>query len=104
MLRVFWDGIPAEDAGTGTAGSNRIVTDPQTLLAQAQCYVCQGVSLAQALELALLAQIANASGGSVTPNVTSGSGPPAFTPSTPAAIYFDENTGAQYNYYAGAWH
>jgi len=32
-------------------------TDPQSLLESAQCYVCQGVSLFQALKLSLLAQI-----------------------------------------------
>ena len=32
-------------------------TDPQTLLSAAQCYVCQGVSIAQALKLQLLADI-----------------------------------------------
>lgn len=38
------------------------MTDPQTLLDQAKCYMCLGVTLAEALELALLAQIV--SGGS----------------------------------------
>lgn len=33
------------------------MTDPQTLLSSAQCYVCQGVSIGQALKLQLLAQI-----------------------------------------------
>jgi len=37
------------------------MTDPQTLLSQAQCYVCLGISLAEALQLALLAQIAGGS-------------------------------------------
>lgn len=32
-------------------------TDPQTLLTSAKCYVCEGVSIAQALKLQLLAQI-----------------------------------------------
>lgn len=32
-------------------------TDPQTLMSNAQCYVCEGVSTFQALKLALLAQI-----------------------------------------------
>lgn len=32
-------------------------TDPQTLLSSAQCYVCEGVSIAQALKLSLLAKI-----------------------------------------------
>ncbi len=33
------------------------MTDPQTLLSSAQCYVCQGVTIAQAMKLQLLAQI-----------------------------------------------
>lgn len=32
-------------------------TDPQSLLSSAQCYICQGVSTAQALKLSLLAKI-----------------------------------------------
>lgn len=37
-----------------------MTNDPQTLLSNAQCYVCEGVSIEQALELALLASIVNA--------------------------------------------
>ncbi len=44
------------------------MTDPQTLLAQANCYLCLGVSLAEALQLALLDQIA-ANGGSSSSGV-----------------------------------
>ncbi len=80
------------------------MTDPQTLLTQAKCYMCLGVTLAEALQLALLAQISDGTSSGAGGNVTSGIGPPAFTPSTTAAIYFDENNGTQYNYYAGAWH
>lgn len=79
-------------------------TDPNTLLSQAQCYLCLGISLAEALQLALLADIASSGSGSSGGNVTSGIGAPTFTPTTSAAIYFDENTGVQYNYYSGAWH
>lgn len=41
------------------------MTDPQTLLDEAKCYQCLGVTLGEALELALLAQIAGgfATGG-----------------------------------------
>lgn len=42
-------------------------TDAQTLLTQAKCYMCLGVTMAEALQLALLAQIA--SGGSSGTNV-----------------------------------
>lgn len=37
-------------------------TDANTLLAEAKCYLCLGITLAEALQLALLAQIA-AGGG-----------------------------------------
>lgn len=42
------------------------MTDPATLLNQAKCYLCLGVTLAEALELALLAQIASGGGGGCT--------------------------------------
>jgi hypothetical protein len=79
------------------------MTDPQTLLANAKCYICLGVSLYEALQLALLDQIASG-GTSSAGGITSGIGAPTLAPTTSPAIYFDENTGTQYNYYAGAWH
>lgn len=39
-------------------------TDAQTLLTQAKCYLCLGITLAEALQLALLAQIASGGTGS----------------------------------------
>jgi hypothetical protein len=83
------------------------MTDPQTLLAQAKCYTCLGITLAEALQLALLAQIASSGGTVVTGgNVISGHGSPigVLFPTTTVAIYLDEDTGAQYNWYGGAWH
>lgn len=79
------------------------MTDPQTLLDQAKCYMCLGVTLAEALELALLDQISSG-GAAVSTQVTSGHGPPTSTPITNEAIYFDKDTGIQYNWYDGAWH
>ena len=81
------------------------MTDPQTLFDEAQCYICQGVSLAQALELALLARIANGAGGAGN-QILSGNGSPVgvVVPTTTVAIYFDQNDGTQYNFYGGAWH
>lgn len=38
-----------------------MATDPQSLLTQASCYLCYGVSEAQAMKLALLAQISTTS-------------------------------------------
>lgn len=40
--------------------ANNVNTDPQTLLSNAQCYVCEGVTLFQALKLRLLAEISQA--------------------------------------------
>lgn len=40
------------------------MTDPQTLLSQAKCYLCLGITIGEALQLALLAQIAGSSSGS----------------------------------------
>ena len=48
--------------------------------------------------------LAYVSTGSASAQVSYGHGAPAFTPSTTSAIYFDQDTGTQYNYYAGAWH
>ena len=83
------------------------MTDPQTLFTQAKCYLCLGITMAEALQLALLAQIVdNGGGGGGGISVLSGSGSPVgvITPTTDAAIYFDEDTGVQYNYFSGAWH
>lgn len=78
-------------------------TDANTLLAESKCYLCLGISLAEALQLALLNNISNSG---VNANILSGHGSPVgvVTPTTSTAIYFDEDTGAQYNFYAGAWH
>lgn len=80
-----------------------MITDPQTLLNNAKCYLCLGITIGEALQLALLAQIASGGTGGGS-QVSSGVGPPSFTPTTNEAIYFDRSTGAQYNYYSGAWH
>ena len=69
-------------------------TDPQTLLAQAKCFTCYGITLAEALQLALLADIvANGStgggGGGTAQLVTYTVAPPANPPNTalPALAY-----------------
>lgn len=53
-------------------------TDPQTLLTQAKCYMCLGVSLAEALQLALLADIVTngSTGGGSGSGVVIGAGVP----------------------------
>lgn len=42
--------------------------------------------------------------GAGTVEITSGHGAPVDPPEGTVGIYFDEDTGAQYNYYASAWH
>lgn len=39
-----------------------MATDSQTLLTQAKCYLCLGITLGEALQLALLAQISSGGG------------------------------------------
>jgi hypothetical protein len=83
------------------------MADPQTLLTNAKCYLCLGITLAEALQLALLDQISSGGGGGGgVGSVLSGHGSPigVVIPTTDTAIYFDEDTGIQYNYFAGAWH
>lgn len=79
------------------------MSDPQTLLTNAKCYLCLGVTMAEALQLAILDQI-EANGGTGGANLTSGHGAPIFTPTSTVAIYIDEDTGSQYNWYSGVWH
>jgi hypothetical protein len=86
-----------------------MATDAQSLLTQANCFKCVGDSpyVLTLMQLALLQQIATApasGGGGSGGNVTAGVGPPAFTPTSAAAIYFDTSTGAQWDWYSGAWH
>lgn len=40
-----------------------MATDAQTLLSEAKCYICLGITMGEALQLALLAQIASGGGG-----------------------------------------
>ena len=44
------------------------MTDSQTLLTQAKCYLCLGITLGEALELALLAQISSSSAAATGTN------------------------------------
>lgn len=89
------------------------VTDPQTLLSQAQCYVCfaNSSTYLALLELALLAQISNngstGGGGSGTNQITSGTVNPVAPPANPAIAnaYFNSTTGVVFFWPAGgsAW-
>jgi hypothetical protein len=59
---------------------------------------------------AKILQELNAGGGGSWPNtittaeVWAAAGVPAHTPTITRQIYFDTNTGAQYNWYSGVWH
>lgn len=57
--------------------------------------------------LRLIAQLtceAAEGGASAAAAVSSGSGAPVADPGVSTAIYFDTDTGVQYNFYSGAWH
>ena len=69
------------------------MTDSQTLLSQAQCYLCLGVSLAEALELALLAQIANGTISGGTSGGLTGTGSPQNVVSAPAGTTYWDSAG-----------
>lgn len=77
--------------------------DVNTLLEQARCFQCLSNKELQQVVTYLLCQISTGSGGNVGA-ITVGHGAPTSTPTTDAAIYFDEDTGTQYNWFAGAWH
>lgn len=77
--------------------------DPNTLLDSARCFQCLSHKELQQVVTYLLCQISGGSGVNIGA-ISSGHGSPAFTPTTSTAVYFDEDTGIQYNWYAGAWH
>lgn len=52
-------------------------TDANTLLAQAKCYTCLGITIAEALQLALLAQIATTGAAGNAPLSTADADPNA---------------------------
>lgn len=65
-------------------------SDPQTLLENAKCFICLGVSQAEALQLALLDEISGGGGGGGNAQlVTYTSAPPANPANTanPAIAY-----------------
>ncbi len=61
-----------------------MATDPQTLLDEGKCFSCQGVSEAEAIELALLARWASGS-----PE------PPPFSPQAPTVTSLNEDVFAE---------
>ncbi len=71
--------------------------DPKTLLEEAKCYQCVGMSQGQAIELALLTRIASGVSGS---QFSSGTSAPVASPTnanTPAS-YLNTATGFYYNW------
>lgn len=79
-------------------------TDPTSLLANAGQYQTYGPQCWQLMELALLAQLLQAfSLGAVQ----SGTGAPAFTPTSGTALWIQTDSvppGLIWEYYNGAWH
>lgn len=65
--------------------------------------IAQNEPLYRAIELQLLCEISEGGGGG-SGSVLSGSGAPVADPGVSSAIYFDEDTGVQYNWYDGSWH
>lgn len=87
------------------------MTDPKTLLTQAQCYICLGISIGEALQLALLAQVvANGStgggGGVVGSQIVAylGASPvaPPPDPTKPAIAYSNDGSSAVFGWNVGA--
>jgi hypothetical protein len=76
--------------------------DPNALLNQARCFQCCSEKELQQVIASLLCQIST--GGAGGANLTSGHGAPTSTPTSSVAIYIDEDTGAQYNWFSGSWH
>lgn len=78
--------------------------DANQLVTAAKCFQCLSGQQLQMVITYLLCQISIGSGGGNVGAISFGHGAPSFTPTTDGAIYFDEDTGAQYNWYAGIWH
>lgn len=77
------------------------MTDPQTLLANAKCYLCLGITLAEALQLALLDTISTAGGSSqFAIGTTNPVAAPAIT--NAPAQFFNTATGFTFNWDIGS--
>lgn len=77
------------------------MTDPQTLLTNAKCYLCLGITLAEALELALLDQTFSAVGSGGLVYTASYADPNAagLVPFNPAqgALFYQDPSITLYN-------
>jgi hypothetical protein len=78
----------------------------QTLLKNAACFACLSPGEWEILELQLLCEIQNSSGGTgsgaVCGNYTGGQ--PNFTPASGCGIAIDSSNGTVWYYYSGSWH
>lgn len=77
-----------------------------SLLTSAKCFSCLSKKELQAVIAQLLCNISGGGAASPLTQVFSGHGDPTgvVTPTATAAIYFDEDTGNQYNWYSSQWH
>ena len=80
------------------------MTDSQTLLTQAKCYLCLGITLGEALQLALLAQIAGGIGpgstlGQVISTADANPNTAGIIPANPAvgAVFFQDPSITLFN-------
>jgi hypothetical protein len=66
-------------------------TDAQSLLAQAKCYLCLGITIGEALQLALLANIVTngSAGGSVGAGLGGVGSPQGVVTAAPFTTYWD---------------
>lgn len=74
-----------------------MAVDPNTLLAEAKCYTCLGITLFEALQLAMLARIyQNGASGGGGNQITQGLVDPVAPPVDPTkpALYTNLDTGA----------
>ena len=77
--------------------------DANTLSQQATCLTCIPANMVWPVIISLLCQIRDNGGGGAVTSIPSGVGAPVAAPTT-FPFYIDTNTGALYQYYAGAWH
>jgi len=96
----IWQAILAAILDLNAGGS---VPDVDTLMTEAACLQCVPPGTIPYLILQAIRD-GGIGGGSGSGSVLSGAGAPVADPGVSAAIYFDENTGVQYNWYSGAWH
>lgn len=86
------------------ANGDPVPTTTQGLITEANCLLCLvPPGLVPYLMVQAIRGISGGGGGG-SGSVLSGAGAPVADPGVSAAVYFDETTGAQYNWFSGAWH